>query len=309
MSGWWARAAARGSTSTITNHEHETGRRSRFDDVGAGDEVVQAAAIVAENEAPVGQVKGRAEEEGADDREEAENDTAEGDECFAQEPGVEEAGFGAVETGDANFGDDFADRLAADAEQEDLNDEEDEPAGEHHETAEAKPGHVELLRIGLDALHGGTNHFGEFGPEDEQAGETAEDFEGPVDEAREEAGPAFGELGGEDDGCGSRRSVSGRGGEFGEERGSAGGGVELGEVAERAPVVGASEFRAGIEIGATACDPGANLFDAGRAVFVSVAADDGEHEREGSERTAGRQLTERGKKGAVGVVVRLRRIA
>ncbi len=169
---------------------------SGFDDVGAGDEIVEAATIVAEDEAPIGKVKGGAEEEGADDGQEAEDDAAEGDECFAEEPGVEEAGFGAVEAGNADFGDDFADRLAAGAEQEDLNDEENEPAGEGDEASEAQAHHVELLGVGLDALHAGPDDFGEFGAEDEEAGKAAEDFERPVDETREETRAAFGEIDG-----------------------------------------------------------------------------------------------------------------
>ncbi len=195
MSGWRVRAA-RGSTSTITSHEHDVGRCSGFDDLGAGDEVVEAAAVVAENEAPIGEVKRGSEKERSDDGEEAEDDAGESDEGFAEEPGVEEAGFGAVDAGDADLGDDLADGLAAGAEEKDLDDQKDEPADESDESAESEAGHVVLFGIGLDALHAGADDFGEFGAEDEKAWEAEEDFERPVDEAREEARAAFGEFDG-----------------------------------------------------------------------------------------------------------------
>ena len=170
--------------------------------MGAGDEVVEAAAVVAENEAPVGEMKSGTEEERADDGQEAEDDAGESDEGFAEEPGVEEARFGAVDTGDADFGDDLADGLAAGAEKNDLNDEKDEPADEGDESAESETGHVVLCGIGFDALHARADDFGEFRAEDEEAWEAEEDFESPVDEAGEEARAAFGEFDGFDRGGG-----------------------------------------------------------------------------------------------------------
>ncbi len=266
-------------------------RESGFDDLGAGDEVVEAAAVVAEDQAPVGDVKGGAEEERTDDRKEAEDYAAERDERFAEEPGVEEAGFGAVDAGDADLRDDFADGLSAGAEKENLDDEKEEPTGEDDEDAEAEAHHVELLGVGFDAAHAGLDDFNEFGSEDEKARNAAENFDDPVDEAGEKAGAALGEICGRG-GRGKERGRDGEGAAGDEGRGGGTFGVELGKVAQGAPLVGAGEFGAGLEVGAAGGDPGTDLFDAGGAVFFSVAAEDGEHD--GNEAKGGRGVNWRG---------------
>src|SRR5690606_20427257 len=104
-------------------------RGSGFHDAGAGDEVVDAAAVLAEDEAGVDDREDEAEAEG--------QQAGEARHEVAQEPAVDEAGAGAVvDAHDAETEYDFRDGLAARAEEDDLNDRDDQHAGAEDEETE-----------------------------------------------------------------------------------------------------------------------------------------------------------------------------
>ena len=196
----------------------------RFDHLGAGDVVVEAAAVVAENEAVVGEREEEAEiGDGAD----------KGRDDGAEEENFYEAGVRfVVEAHDADAEDAFTDGLAAGDEHPQLHAEEGEHRDDHdHEAGAEAGGGGEFFEVAAQAESGA----GRSERDHDESGQGEGSADDIVEDLGEEAFAAARENGGGGDGVRERLGggVVGRG--AGEGRGEGFARAEFHVVAQSAP--------------------------------------------------------------------------
>ncbi len=239
----------------------------QFDHFCAGDEVVNAAAVGAENETVVGEREGDSDErDRADER----------GENGAKQKYFHEAGVGFVFKGnDLDAEDAFSDRLTASNDHPELNAGQYQHGGKGDHQAGAKTrGGREFFQVRPEAEAGAGGGEGHH----DQAGERAREADHVVEDLREQTFAAAGQRRGLGVGLGER-SGGGIGGRVGDGRWQQRRRAEFNVVAEAAPFFGAEGFGFGLEVGATGGDPIAKLVGGDRAIFFAVASDNGEHER------------------------------